>query len=403
MVSFWPWKGDDTSPAGFEKTLSTLSKKIAQSTTRLDQQRQAARRFKALWTLYSTFAYLFYSIILALVVGWETWGVKEYAAIAGGPVLILAVRTISTRIFEYRVSRSQRHVDELNKQRDITIEKLKIATKYNSTQQLLEKYGGESPQATPTPKGGSIDGRKEVSPSQKQQQQQQQHVARTGLPPPPTANIRRPAPPSPQDQPMPSPGAPSSSSSLQTSQQPQPAFASSPSPPPVAQQFTDDPGFAPNAFSNSGQYIEQTRWYDRLLDVLLGEDETQPRNRMAMICGSCRLVNGQAPPGIKTLEELGRWRCGSCGAWNGEESEATQLLSSLKNKVGSDEGMRGSVMTPRNEENGEEFSDDEVMVAAGPSDQDEDSLQNLAEPSTPQVEEPKTEPVRRSKRGKGKQ
>jgi hypothetical protein len=67
--------------------LSTLSTKIAQSTTRLDQQRQTARRFKALWTLYSTFAYLFYSIVLALVLGWESWGVKEYAAIAGGPVL----------------------------------------------------------------------------------------------------------------------------------------------------------------------------------------------------------------------------------------------------------------------------------------------------------------------------
>lgn len=80
-------QGLDNSPASFEKTLSTLSTKIAHATTRLDQQRQTSRRFKALWTLYSTFAYLFYSIILALVLGWETWGVKEYAAIAGGPVL----------------------------------------------------------------------------------------------------------------------------------------------------------------------------------------------------------------------------------------------------------------------------------------------------------------------------
>lgn len=80
-------QGQDNSAASFEKTLSTLSTKIAQATTRLDQQRQTSRRFKALWTLYSTFAYLFYSIVLALVLGWETWGVKEYAAIAGGPVL----------------------------------------------------------------------------------------------------------------------------------------------------------------------------------------------------------------------------------------------------------------------------------------------------------------------------
>jgi hypothetical protein len=80
-------QGDDNSAASFEKTLSTLSTKIAEATTRLDQQRQSSRRIKALWTLYSTFAYLFYSIILALVLGWESWGIKEYAAIAGGPVL----------------------------------------------------------------------------------------------------------------------------------------------------------------------------------------------------------------------------------------------------------------------------------------------------------------------------
>lgn len=80
-------QGEDDSPASFEKTLSTLSAKLAQATSRLDQQRQVSRRFKALWTLYSTFAYLFYSIILALVLEWERWGVKEYSAIAGGPVL----------------------------------------------------------------------------------------------------------------------------------------------------------------------------------------------------------------------------------------------------------------------------------------------------------------------------
>lgn len=53
--------------------------------------------------------------------------------------------------------------------------------------------------------------------------------------------------------------------------------------------------------------------------MLLGEDETLPHNRLALICQTCRLVNGQAAPGVKTLEEVGRWRCGGCGAWNGPE------------------------------------------------------------------------------------
>jgi hypothetical protein len=87
MVSLWPWKGEDNSPASFEKALSALSTKITQTSSRLDLHRQHARRFKALWTLYTTFAYLLYSIILALVLGWQNWGVTEYAAIVGGPVL----------------------------------------------------------------------------------------------------------------------------------------------------------------------------------------------------------------------------------------------------------------------------------------------------------------------------
>ena len=30
-------------------------------------------------------------------------------------------------------------------------------------------------------------------------------------------------------------------------------------------------------------------------------------------------MNGQAPPGTRSLEDVGRWRCGGCAAWNGKE------------------------------------------------------------------------------------
>ncbi|KAJ5667707.1 uncharacterized protein N7477_006277 [Penicillium maclennaniae] len=371
-------QGQDNSPASFEKTLSTLSSKIAQATTRLDQQRQTSRRFKALWTLYSTFAYLFYSIILALVVGWETWGVKEYAAIAGGPVLIYAVRNIGSRLFEYRISRTQRGVDDLQKQRDETIEKLKTATKYNSTQQLLEKYGGESPKPSPASKGTS-EKPKPVTPQQPR-----------GLPPPPTANIRRPSSHQPQ-QPQPGDGT------NQTPHQQHIYPNAPPSPPSHQPQPQDQPDFAPNAFpGQQGPYIEQPHWYDRLLDVLLGEDEMQPRNRMAMICASCRLVNGQAPPGIKTPEELGRWRCGSCGNWNGVESETTKILSSLRETVDAE----GTIdQTNTGVSTTEEFADeDDAFVSREeqntPSQDSDDSeeTQHMSE------ENSQVQPVRRSKR-----
>lgn len=241
---------------------------------------------------------------------------------------IYVVRTLASRFFDYRISKTQQHLDVLNKQRDVTIEKLKAATKYNSTQQLLEKYGGESPR--PSPSKGDDEKRKLLEAQRKPSTPQQQPpVARTGLAPPPTANIRRPVTPSAPSPPNPSPPSPYGAQN-----QPQP-FPQTPPQPPRPQQPIDEPGFAPNAFPRSSQYIEQSHWYDRLLDVLLGEDETQPKNRVALICRTCRLVNGQAPPGVRTLEELGRWRCGGCGTWNGEESEATKVLANIRNSQSS--------------------------------------------------------------------
>jgi endoplasmic reticulum junction formation protein lunapark len=55
------------------------------------------------------------------------------------------------------------------------------------------------------------------------------------------------------------------------------------------------------------------------VNALLGEDETRPDRRLALICSKCRLVNGLAPPGARTPEEVGKWRCSSCGSWNGVE------------------------------------------------------------------------------------
>jgi hypothetical protein len=108
---------------------------------------------------------------------------------------------------------------------------------------------------------------------------------------------------------------------------PPPAFAS-----PQAE-------FAPNAFPAPPQYALgdsanlDGHWYDRVLDLLLGEDETSPKNRLVLICQNCRLVNGQAPPGTKTLSDLGKWRCFGCGSINGEEDEAVKAVKEMKERI----------------------------------------------------------------------
>lgn len=208
--------------------------------------------------------------------------------------------------YEYRTSSVQSRLSELQKQRDSTIEKLKAATKYNDTQDLLKKYGG-----TPGPKA------KPAPASERKTNPKQGGVPKDGRTthvPPPTANI---------------PGRNGSATFTNTPPRLAPLnrgfidheiyTASGVTPPP--QDLVTPPrvfeDFAPNAFPAAPEYSqinERSRWYDRITDALLGEDETSPRARLALICDKCRLVNGQAPPGVRRLEDVGKWRCGGCGA-----------------------------------------------------------------------------------------
>jgi hypothetical protein len=229
-------------------------------------------------------------------------------------------RLLLETYYNYRISSLQTHVNALQKQRDGTITKLKAATKYDSTQQLLEKYGG-----TPSkPRAKSQDKGK----AQGQQKPQQLPAKTTGFAPPPTANIpRQPPPPNasiPQQHSGPDPrnlanSMPSLGSSPQQRQLP-------------PQESHAD--FAPNAFP-AQQYAQDGghKWYDRLMDVLLGEDESNAKNRLALICKQCRLVNGQAPPGVRSLEDVGEWRCSACGTTNGAQNETKKLMAELRQEA----------------------------------------------------------------------
>jgi hypothetical protein len=231
-------------------------------------------------------------------------------------VRIYIIRAGITAYYDYRTDSITTRLEEQQAERTKTIEKLKAATKYDSTQVLLEKYGG----ATPKPKKPSAPKAPKAVPKQS---------GRVSIgAPPPTANIGRPEhipsqPSTPQPQPVMRP--------------PPPRVIPSPaSPQPSAE-------FAPNAFSAPPQYAQPGdvnaggNWYDRILDLLMGEDETLPKNRVALICQNCRLINGQAPPGTRSLEELGKWRCFGCGSMNGEEDEATKVVKEIKERLGSQE------------------------------------------------------------------
>ncbi|KXJ90471.1 hypothetical protein Micbo1qcDRAFT_164047 [Microdochium bolleyi] len=320
MVSFWPFKGEDSSPASFEKALSALSTKITESQAQLDAVRSNSRRVRVLYTLYLSFAYLVYAIVLMFVVGWQNLGALEWTGMAGGPVAIYLIRTLTNAYFTFRIDKLETRLKDQQTERTKTIEKLKAATKYDSTLELLEKYGGEK-RPKPGRQGTGEQGDKTADPKAKGPRHSLPAPgARTGMAPPPTANIQRPsssgapAPAGPQ-QPRPLQGAPGGQhqQSRET----------------TTEEFAPNAGQVPGAHLSSNQYDLHPgppSWYDRMMDLMLGEDETAPKNRIVLICARCRLVNGQAPPGTRSLPELGQWKCMGCGAMNGEMDEGKKIM-----------------------------------------------------------------------------
>lgn len=224
--------------------------------------------------------------------------------------------------YYHRTSSAQSQLDDLQSQRDETIRKLKAATKYDTTQELLKKYSG-----TPSPNQKAPDA-SDRKKSPKQGDVNTPQNGRTTFIPPPTANIpnrRVTSPPTGQNQ------------------HPSPAQDSRPlSPIGQSPQWQQDQRFqgptaefAPNAFPSAPQYApanDGPRWYDKFMDLLMGEDETLPGKRLALICSKCRLVNGLAPPGKQRLEDVGKWRCAACGTMNGEDSDMEKIMASIQKR-----------------------------------------------------------------------
>ena len=130
------------------------------------------------------------------------------------------------------------------------------------------------------------------------------------------------------------------------------------------------------------------------MDVLLGEDETLPGKRLALICRNCRLVNGQAPPGVKRMEDVGKWRCAGCGAMNGEDNEVKKLVESIKNEAPVTEETSvpaSKTGEAKKDSEKDEFEDEESDITQYSS--EEDTTRPPAEAETPR---------RRSTRQRGK-
>ena len=107
--------------------------------TVVTQLRARSRRLKALWTLYTLFAYVLAATILLLVTGYANWSLGEYAGMLGGPVAILGGRWALDAYYAWRIGGATRQLAELQKKREKTVHEFKEAMKYGETRALLSE------------------------------------------------------------------------------------------------------------------------------------------------------------------------------------------------------------------------------------------------------------------------
>lgn len=225
--------------------------------------------------------------------------------------------------------------------------------------ELIEKYGGAEGKPGRGKKKGAAgedggEGQDGEHPKEKKGRHSPGMPGRTTMAPPPTANIQRrsdgsPMTPQPPLEQSPlEPGA-EFAPNAEYNQPPPQSHHSYPFPQPPA------PPMAP-----------ESHWYDRIFDVLLGEDETAPKNRIVLICRACRLVNGQAPPGAKSLADVGTWRCMACGAPNGEvaEDEGQRIVREVLGEKQTAEAADGA---NGEKDASESSSDDDAGTDDGPA------------------------------------
>lgn len=297
--------------ASYEKELQQLQSKLAETEKRLLSRRLRLRRSKGLFTLYSVFVYIVYvGFVVAksqLSRAHLLSGDRLAVGVVLGPVGIFCIRYVIQAVLGRFVIFDEDRVKYLRRQQEGKLEELKQKTGFYSTKAIVDRYEPKK-----EPKKAAI--KKQMPPGLK------------GVPPP-TANVPRNLPPT-ANVPRPQAGAGNI-----------PATANIPSqgnvPPKIPVPVEVSPSDIQTAKASLSKAAAspvvaapyQRQWFDRVLDLLVGEDENAAQNRNALICSKCNNHNGLAPFG-KNASEI-RYKCPVCGEWNGEKpalEEAKEVL-----------------------------------------------------------------------------
>ncbi|CAI5758669.1 unnamed protein product [Candida verbasci] len=174
-------------------------------------------------------------------------------------------------LYGFFINNKQKYLKNQQKKHKDKIEELKKITNFNTTNELINKYGEKE---TPKPQ--------QKVPLTKQDKLKQQAFKELKIPP--TANIQTPI----NDV----------KNISKSAKQP---------PNPTAQL----------QLQNKSEIKKKRTFQDRILDILIGSDNSEAiENRYALICYNCFNHNGLAPPHTEDPLDV-KYHCWKCGALNG--------------------------------------------------------------------------------------
>lgn len=273
----WLWwkKGPN-----YEQELPRLASEIQKYRTKLISVTARHRRWRALSILLQLGAYLFILSYYFLVVTKPYLNAWQLGHVFSGPLVIYLLHTTLSRGLLWREARIKSSLQRLIVRRQQLVDAYKKQINFDLIQRLID-----DPPSDPNPIKGTGDSKSTAKSPHLQQHQ-------------PSA---APAPNKTKTSGVAAPG----------------------NPPPQISASHNGPS-KPRAVENNSAAnplpalpVYHTSWVDRVMDLVLGENEQGPNNRYALICSKCRVHNGLAPYG-KSADEVGYF-CPVCHTFNGSE------------------------------------------------------------------------------------
>ncbi|KAI5955849.1 hypothetical protein KGF54_001351 [Candida jiufengensis] len=280
-------------PNKFEKELNTIAENInktKQQLVKLKINKKSINKKLSLFTFIIYILIFFYSYISIPNSTIATNKIQRFLKgqskfnfylLIGFPLISILITKLINFIFKYLIKSQDSHLSILKQKHKLKIEELKKITKYNETNELINKYDDKP---KPIPQQQFIPNLQQQQPKQPQNNNKSNKLRNQALK---ELHLS-------EDQ-----LSSNQQSSISQQQIPQP-------------QSTNPQQQSPNS------PIHKRNLQDKLLDLFIGSDNSESiEQRYALICSHCFSHNGLAPPNCDDPNNV-KYQCWKCGAMNGK-------------------------------------------------------------------------------------